>query len=247
MAGEADSEFSLLAPCTWLNGTDPCLEQWQDVPLLKGAYSTNGIAIAYLKHSTVAEQIGSPDLEIGGVPAYFNGYYPGYAVNATRGKNVWTWLTLKAHSRNTAGTVTLKSANPRDIPNILFNSFAEGGDEDVQAVLEGVQFGIQAFKNLIPLDGGFTQIWPPPATTQTDDELRQFIRDEAWGHHASCSCPIGADGDPMAVLDSKFRVRGVDGLRVVDASAFPRIPGTYIVLPLYMLSEKAADAVLADV
>jgi choline dehydrogenase len=214
---------------------------------LKGGYSTNGIAIAYPKHSTVAEQIGSPDLYLGGVPAYFNGYYPGYAVNATKGKNTWTWLTLKAHSRNTMGTVTLKSTDPRDMPNILFNSFAEGGDDDVEAVYEGMQFGMQAFKNLIPLDGAFTQIWPPPETTSTEAELKQFIRDEAWGHHASCTCPIGADDDPMAVLDSNFKVRGIDSLRVVDASVFPKIPGTYIVLPIYMISEKAAVAVLADV
>jgi choline dehydrogenase len=145
------------------------------------------------------------------------------------------------------GTVTLKSTNPRDMPNILFNSFAKGGDDDIQAVMEGMQFGMQAFKNLIPLDGAFTQIWPPPATSKTEAELKQFIRDEAWGHHASCTCPIGADDDPMAVLDTNFKVRGVDSLRVVDASAFPKIPGTYIVLPIYMLSEKAADAVLADV
>jgi len=75
--------------------------------------------------------------------------------------------------------------------------------------------------------------------------LKQFIKDEAWGHHASCTAPIGADDDPMAVLDSQFRVRGVDGLRVVDASIFPKIPGMYIALPIYMVSEKAADVIIA--
>lgn len=50
----------------------------------------------------------------------------------------------------------------------------------------------------------------------------------------------------MAVLDSRFRVRGVAGLRVVDAPVFPRIPGTFIVLPIYMVSEKAADVILDD-
>jgi choline dehydrogenase len=48
----------------------------------------------------------------------------------------------------------------------------------------------------------------------------------------------------MAVLDSKFRVRGVRGLRVVDASVFPRIPGFFVVLPTYMVAEKATDAIL---
>jgi choline dehydrogenase-like flavoprotein len=50
----------------------------------------------------------------------------------------------------------------------------------------------------------------------------------------------------MAVLDSNFRVRGVKGLRVVDASVFPKIPGFFIVTSVYMIGEKAADAILAD-
>ena len=48
----------------------------------------------------------------------------------------------------------------------------------------------------------------------------------------------------MAVLDSQFRVRGVEGLRVVDASVFPKIPGFYIALPLYIVAEKASDVIV---
>ena len=91
----------------------------------------------------------------------------------------------------------------------------------------------------------FEEIVPGPAY-QTDDDVRDFVRNEAWGHHASCTCPIGADDDPMAVLDSKLRVRGTAGLRVVDASVFPKIPGFFIVVPIYMVSEKATDEILAD-
>jgi choline dehydrogenase len=50
----------------------------------------------------------------------------------------------------------------------------------------------------------------------------------------------------MAVLDSKFRVRSVDGLRVVDASAFPKIPGLFVALPTFTMSEKAADVIIED-
>jgi choline dehydrogenase len=49
----------------------------------------------------------------------------------------------------------------------------------------------------------------------------------------------------MAVLDSKFNVRGTKGLRVVDASIFPRIPGTFTAVSTYMIAEKAADVILA--
>jgi choline dehydrogenase len=86
----------------------------------------------------------------------------------------------------------------------------------------------------------------PGPQVQTDDAIRQFIRNEAWGHHASCTNKIGSDEDPMAVLDSRFRVRHTQGLRVVDASVFPKIPGFFIVTPIYMISEKAAEVIAAD-
>ena len=70
------------------------------------------------------------------------------------------------------------------------------------------------------------------------------MRDNAWGHHASCSCAIGRR-EQGGVLDSNFRVHGVDGLRVVDASVFPRIPGFFIASAVYMIGEKAADVILA--
>ena len=77
--------------------------------------------------------------------------------------------------------------------------------------------------------------------------LREWVKSNAWGHHASCTCPIGPDGDELAVLDSSFRVRGTERLRVVDASVFPKIPGFFIASSIYMVAEKAADAILADV
>ncbi|KAI1400979.1 GMC oxidoreductase [Hypoxylon fuscum] len=251
LVGQAPSNFSLLQGCTFLQGPyaedDPCYDRWASTPVgyLKGTYTTNGIAFGYVSHSSVADAPLGPDVFVGGVPGFFDGYYPGYSVRATARHDIWTWLVLKAHSRNAAGTVNLTSSNPRDVPNITFRSFSQGGEDDLQAVYEGVRYGMQAFADLVPLDGAsFAQVWPP-ANVSSEDDLKQFIRDEAWGHHASCTCPIGADDDPLAVLDAGFRVRGVDGLRVVDASVFPRIPGTYIALPIYMVSEKAADVIIA--
>ena len=75
------------------------------------------------------------------------------------------------------------------------------------------------------------------------EELREFVRSHAWGHHASCSCAIGPR-DQGGVLDSNFRVYGASGLRVVDASVFPRIPGFFIASAIYMVGEKAADVIL---
>ena len=71
------------------------------------------------------------------------------------------------------------------------------------------------------------------------------MRDNAWGHHASGSCAI-RPRERDGVLTSDFAVHGTQGLRVVDASVFPWIPGFFIVSAVYMIAEKAADVILAD-
>jgi len=132
---------------------------------------------------------------------------------------------LKAHTQNRAGTVSLVSSNPRIPPNITFNYFSEGPrggnwSYDLTAVVEGMKYARSIFATYAADTGtNVTEIVPGPSV-QTDLELEQWVRDTSWGHHASCSCPIGKDGDAMAVLDERFRVRGVKGLRVVDASVF---------------------------
>ncbi|KAL3420537.1 alcohol dehydrogenase [Phlyctema vagabunda] len=246
LVGKSPTNFTITEDCTFLNTTnDPCLLQWQNDEIFKGVYGSNGISVAIVQKSSSAAASDDPDLLISAGPANFFGYYPGYANIALSDAKHWVWIVLKAHSRNSAGTVTLKSTDPRDTPQINFRSFSQGGDEDVQAVYEGMQWSRKAFKSLIPLDGDFSETWPG-ADVNTEAEMKDFIRREAWGHHASCTCPIGADDDPMAVLDSKFKVRGVEGLRVVDASVFPKIPGFYVALPTYIISEKAADSILED-
>ncbi len=78
-----------------------------------------------------------------------------------------------------------------------------------------------------------------------DAELEAFVRQAAVGvWHASCSCRMGADGDPMAVTNSAGRVREVQGLRVVDASIFPVVPCANTNFPTLMAAEKIADVIL---
>jgi 5-(hydroxymethyl)furfural/furfural oxidase len=88
---------------------------------------------------------------------------------------------------------------------------------------------------------------PPLQELLADDAaLEQFLRKTAIGvWHASCSCRMGADNDPWAVTDSSGNVRGVAGLRIVDASIFPVIPSANINLPTIMVAEKISDAILA--
>ena len=62
-------------------------------------------------------------------------------------------------------------------------------------------------------------------------------------YHPSSTCKIGAAGDPMAVLDPELRVRGLDSLRVVDASVFPTVPNGNLNAPTIMVAERAADII----
>ena len=79
-----------------------------------------------------------------------------------------------------------------------------------------------------------------------DDALEAFVRKAAIGvWHASCTCRMGADGDPMAVTDTQGRVRGVQGLRVCDASIFPVVPSANTNFPTLMTAEKISSAIVA--
>jgi choline dehydrogenase len=211
-------------------------------------YSSNGVIIAILKRSSIAKDAKQdPDLFIFGLPSDFRGYEQGYTKSISI-KNHFTWLVLKGHTHNTGGEVTIRSNDPRDTPKINFKYFEEGNDpnkgkEDIDAMVEAIAF-IRKIMNRLTSEGQAEEIWPGPQVTDT--ALREWIMNEAWGHHASCSCKVGAAGDSLAVLDNNFRVRGTMNLRVVDASVFPYIPGFFIVTPIYMIAEKASEVILAD-
>jgi choline dehydrogenase len=221
---------------------DPAFADWEQG---KGVYTTNGAAIAVTKRSSPEKP--DPDLFIFGLPSDFKGYYPGYSGALKRYKDMFTWAVLKAHTRNTAGEVKLRSDDPRDTPGIHFHYFSESNHtqgDDLRSVVEGVKF-VREMNDLIRRKVSMEELWPGPSRA-SDEDLAQFVRDEAWGHHASCTNRIGPRADPMAVLDSRFRVHGTKGLRVVDASVFPRIPGFFIVSAVYMVGEKASDVILQD-
>ncbi len=254
-------DFQILAEATFdpVKG-DQLLDEWKTSK--RGLYTSNGAILGIIMRSKPERK--EPDLFVFGLPGFFKGYFPGYSkaffaddepttVAADKGEHLdetkkcrFTWAVLKAHTNNTAGFVRLRSADPRDTPEINFKYFDEGNDsakEDLDSVVEGVNF----VRRMSEHTEMFTKSeLLPGKDLSSPDALRTFIKDEAWGHHACGTCKMGPASDPMAVVDSAFRVHKTQRLRVVDASIFPRIPGFFIVTPIYMISEKAADVILAD-
>lgn len=244
---EMREDFALLAdgafhPPEPGDPPDHLLEQWKQTGT--GPYTTNGAVIGIVRKSD--EKKPDPDLFIFGLAGYFRGYKEGYSKEIELKKRYFTWAVLKAHTNNTAGRVLLKSRNPRDTPLVNFHYFDEGNDTtraDLEAVLAGVK---KAREINGSIDHLIAQEVEPGNKISTDDALREWIKNGAWGHHASCSNKMGRASDPMAVVDSNFQVHGTTGLRVVDASVFPRIPGFFIVTSVYMIAEKATDVILAS-
>ena len=262
VVSEMESDFVLLDGAEFRlpangQGPDSYLQQWRQQGT--GLYASNGSVVGILKRSR--PDLDQPDLFIFGIPLSFKGYEIGYSKDPKH--KYFTWAILKAHTRNRDGTVELRSSDPLDTPEINFHYFEEesgdvGDDEadDLLAILDGVKFvrGIAKHAHLV-----VKREVHPASIAPADDDLaiKDWIRRESWGHHACGTCRMGPPEDENAVLDSRFRVLGeargedrarpvVGGLRVVDASIFPKIPGYFIVTNVYMASEKAAEVILAD-
>lgn len=233
--------WEVLTDCKFASG-DPQYKQWAEKKR-RGVYTTNGAVLAVIKRS--AEERPLPDLFCFALLGLFKGYFPTYSRLFSEHLNYLTWAILKAHTVNRAGEVTLRSADPRDVPEINFHYFEEGSDtrgEDLDSVVDGIKF-VRTMTADLKKKKLIAEEELPGEHVQSDEDLKSFVRDNAWGHHASCTCPIGRQ-EAGGVLGSDFKVHGTEGLRVVDASVFPRIPGFFIVSAVYMVGEKAADVIL---
>ena len=235
-------------PWAALNGArfergDPVWRQWNESR--SGLYASSGAALAMVRRSEPAAP--EPDIFCMALLARFEGYSDGFSRMIRDHHDYLTWAVLKAHTKNRAGTVKLRSADPRDTPLVNFHYFEEGDDAagtDLQAVVNAIKFVRRMTAPLIAR-GLIAEEKAPGAAARSDEQLADYVRDTAWGHHASGSCAIG----PAAaggVLDSKFAVHGTGRLRVVDASVFPLIPGFFVASAVYMIAEKAADTILHE-
>lgn len=236
-----DSPFTATVGCELTGAADDrfCMAGWQAGDDFS-VYGSNGapffIRRAYSKSGTHV-----PEIALLGVLGEFYGFKPGWVDKALATPSQhFTWIVVKAYARGKAGTVRLRSGDPTATPVVNKRSLMDGrGDPyDLGAVREGIETARRINRRaLIPGE----EVAPGVGA-----DLDSYIRKEQFGHHGACTNPIGAASDPMAVLDSKHRVRGTRGLRVVDASAFNEIPGSFIWAPTAVLAERAASEILKE-
>jgi choline dehydrogenase-like flavoprotein len=223
---------------------DDVWQEWSGTPR-EGMYTSSGATVALAQR--FGPRAADPDIFAMALPTRFEGYFPGYSKWLREHPDYLSWAVLKAHTRNRAGTVRLRSADPRDPPEIDFHYFHpddDPGGDDLRAIVDAIRFVRRLMAPLVRSGAVSAEQTPGPAVA-SDEALGRYVRDNAWGHHASCSCPIGAP-ERGGVVDGRFRVHGTQGLRIVDASVFPRIPGFFLASAVYIIAEKAADAILAD-
>ena len=180
--------------------------------------------------------LAAPDIQYHFLPAAIR--YDGRAAFAGHGFQVHVGPN-KPESR---GTVRISGPNAGDEPHILFNYLATEGDRaDWRSCLRLTREILQQ-----PALDAYRAEEIQPAVDLSDDEaLDAWVRANVeTAYHPSCSCKMGAVDDPMAVVDPECRVRGLDGLRVVDSSIFPTIPNGNLNAPTIMVAERAADLIL---
>jgi 4-pyridoxate dehydrogenase len=148
-------------------------------------------------------------------------------------------VLLRPESR---GSVTLASADALAHPRIHQRLLSAAND------WKQLREGIVMFRELAQrreLKPFVAREIGPGAQATHDSQLEAYTRQTAvTAHHPAGTCKMGLDGDPTAVVDDELRVRGVERLRVVDASVFPDLVGGNINAPVIMIAERAADLVL---
>jgi choline dehydrogenase-like flavoprotein len=179
----------------------------------------------------VLEESATPDVQVTFAPGSFKGGQIG-ELDETPGLSAGAWQ-MRPLSR---GYVEAKSNRPGDAPAINPRYLSE--ESDRRAIIGGLRFARRLFA--APALQQFVREETLPGTqVQTDDELLDYARRNGGTcYHASCTCLMGSH--PMSVVDSELRVRGIDALRVIDASVMPAVTSTNTNAPTIMIAEKGA-------
>jgi choline dehydrogenase len=187
-------------------------------------------SVAFLKST---DGLTRPDIQLVFQPA--KKLKPGFPFPLGHGYAV-SPVALYPRSR---GRLTLTTADPLSAPAIDANLL--GVPEDIEPLIRAVRLIRRAFASPPFAKYAATESAPGPSV-QTDAEIAAYIRATSYTvHHPAGTCRMGSD--PDAVLDPELRVRGIDGLRVADASVMPMLIGGNTNAPVIMIAEKAADMI----
>jgi choline dehydrogenase len=142
-------------------------------------------------------------------------------------------------STKSRGNLRLRSSDPLDKPRILTNTLAE--PEDMASLVEGVKLAREVTSKPPLAEAAAREIYPG-ADVADDGDIEAYVRRNVQLlYHPVGTCRMGTGDD--AVVDPHLRVRGIDSLRVVDASVMPQIPGGNTNAPTIMIAERAADLI----
>ena len=149
-------------------------------------------------------------------------------------------LSVAVVKPDSRGTLTLRSRDPREQPEIDCNFLAE--DRDARRMLEGVKLARKIGRN--PALAQFLELEIMPGDGVGDDQLADVIASNLASYgHPTATAPMGRPPDPWAVVDAHGAVKGIDGLRVVDASIMPVVPSVALNPTTIMVAERIAKAV----
>jgi choline dehydrogenase len=199
--------------------------------LRSGPLSSNVFeSVAFLKS---AEGLTRPDIQLVFQPA--RKLKPGFPFPIGHGYAV-SPVALYPRSR---GRLTLASADPLAAPAIDANLL--GVPEDIEPLIRAIRLVRRAFAS--PPFARYAAVESAPGpSVQSDEDIAAYIRATSYTvHHPAGTCRMGSD--PDAVLDPDLRVRGIDGLRVADASIMPMLIGGNTNAPVVMIAEKASDLI----
>ncbi len=141
------------------------------------------------------------------------------------------------------GRVWITSPSPDAPPSIDYGYFTDPEGRDERMLVAGARLARKVAEQEPFRSHLVREVFPGP-DAQSDEELSEALRaTHQTVYHVSCTARMGADGDPMAVLDPQLRVRGIEGLRVVDASVFPTISALNPVGLIMTVAERAVDLI----
>jgi choline oxidase len=190
--------------------------------------------------TTIDDGVTQPDLMMhyGSVPFDMNTLRRGYPTTDNG-----FCLTPNVTQGRSRGTVRLRSPDFRDRPRVDPRYFTDADGYDDRIMLTGVRLA-RSIAAQSPLAPWVARELAPGPDAQTDDELLDYIHQcHNTVYHPAATARMGSPSDPMAVLDPQLRVKGVSGLRVVDASAMPKLPSVNPNITVMTMAEKCADLI----